>query len=290
MDHRENTSITYSSAIRKYHFFCRGLGVEQGGKHITERQLCEMCWLFCHSCKHTGLDSWVSAIADYHEKHNFPKLPRGKYYQRTKKSLANVFGQIDVRAPAVPISERQLLAIALLLDPNDIDHAEFWLACLMGFQGLLRASEFCDGALSWANLRAIQHGMRITIPFSKTKLTPTAISVGSRTDRLNIFTAVADVLRLKPAADPSEPVISLSYSQFNGMLKRFYEQAFGTCLGISSHSLRRGGTSAMVAAGVPEEIIMRQGRWSSRAWREYIDLTAAQQLAATRALQRGFVL
>ena len=42
----------------------------------------------------------------------------------------------------------------------------------------------------------------------------------------------------------------------------------------------------MVVAGVPEEVIMRHGRWTSRAWREYIDLTAAQQLAATRALQR----
>jgi len=114
MDLREGSSVTYSSAIKKYHFFCRGLGVEDNGKHITERQLCLLCWLFCQNCKHTGLDSWISAIADYHEKHNFPQLPRGKYYQRTKKSLANIFGQIDVRAPAVPISERQLLAIAFV--------------------------------------------------------------------------------------------------------------------------------------------------------------------------------
>ena len=114
----------------------------------------------------------------------------------------------------------------------------------------------------------------------------TSISVGRRSDRLDIFSAVERVLLLNGARDPSDPVVSLSYDQFNSMLKHFYTLAFGTCLGISSHSLRRGGTSAMVAAGVPEEVIMRQGRWGSRAWREYIDLTAAQQLAATRALQR----
>ena len=119
--------------------------MENNGANITERQLCMLCWLFCQGCKHTGLDSWISAIADYHEKHDFPQLPRGKYYQRTKKSLTNIFGQIDVRAPAVPVSERQLLAIALLLDPEDAGHAEFWLGCLLGYQGLLRASEFCSG-------------------------------------------------------------------------------------------------------------------------------------------------
>jgi hypothetical protein len=287
MDLREGSSATYSSAVKKYRFFCRGLGVENGGANITERQLCMLCWLFCQGCKHTGLDSWISAIADYHEKHDFPQLPRGKYYQRTKKSLTNIFGQIDVRAPAVPVSERQLLAIALLLDPEDAGHAEFWLGCLLGYQGLLRASEFCSGALTWANLREIHFGLRITVPFSKTKLTPTSISVGRRSDGLDIFAAVERVLLLNGSGNHSDPVISLSYDQFNSMLKHFYTLAFGSCLGISSHSLRRGGTSAMVAAGVPEEVIMRQGRWGSRAWREYIDLTAAQQLAATRALQRG---
>ena len=136
--------------------------------------------------------------------------------------------------------------------------------------------------MTWANLREIHFGMCITVPFSKTKLTPASSCVGQRSD---IFSAVANVLRLGGTSEPGAPVISLSCDRFNGMLKHFYKLAFGTCLGVSSHSLHRGGTSAMVAAGVPEEVIMRHGRWTFRAWREYIDLTAAQ-LAATRALQR----
>ena len=134
-----------------------------------------------------SLDSWISAIADHHERNNLPQLPRGKYFRRTRASLHNIFGQIDVRTPAVPVSERQLTAISLLLDPNDPKHAEFWLGCLLGFQGLLRASEFCGGALTWSQLREIHNGMRITIPFSKTKLTPTSIAVGSRLDSEDIF-------------------------------------------------------------------------------------------------------
>ena len=61
--------------------------------------------------------------------------------------------------------------------------------------------------------------MCITVPFSKTKLTPSSVCVGQRPDGLDIFSAVANVLRLNGTREPSAPVISLSYDQFNGMLK-----------------------------------------------------------------------
>ena len=97
---------------------------------------------------------------------------------------------------------------------------------------------------------------------------------------------MTNVLRLSGPAKSDGAVISLSYDKFNTMFKLFYKRAFGTSMGVSSHSLRRGGTTAMVAAGVREELIMKHGRWVSSTWREYIDLTHAQQLVATQALLR----
>ena len=41
----------------------------------------------------------------------------------------------------------------------------------------------------------------------------------------------------------------------------------------------------MLACGVPEAVIMQMGRWTSRAWRDYIDLSAEQQLFVLRSLQ-----
>ena len=40
--------------------------------------------------------------------------------------------------------------------------------------------------------------------------------------------------------------------------------------GISTHSLRRGGTTALALAGVPEAFIQAHGRWSSLEYRKYI--------------------
>jgi hypothetical protein len=286
LDIRAGSATTYGSAVKKYLFLCGGLNIYNDSQPITEAQLCSLCWLYCHSNKHTGLSSWISAIADYHKREGYQDLPRHQLYERNRRSLANIYGQIDVVAPAVPISERQLLTILLLLDPEDEEHAQFWLGCLLGYQALLRASEFCSGALTWKGVQQISQGLQLTIPFSKTKRTPVAIAVAFRSGLICITRAIANRLRLSREIRESDPVVSLSYDKFNTMLKSFYEQAFGSRLGISSHSLRRGGTSAMVASGVREELIMKHGRWNSKAWRQYIDLTPAQQLAATQSLQR----
>ena len=179
LDIRSGTARSYGSAIRKYLFFCWGLGIYLDHQPITEEQLCSMCWFYCPSNKHTGLSTWISAIADYHKREQYPELPRHKLYDRTR-SLANIFGQIDVRAPAVPISEQQLLCMLALLDPNDPVHAEFWLGCLLGYQALLRGSEFCSGALEWKDIKQLAKGLQITVPFSKTHRTPVAVGCLSR--------------------------------------------------------------------------------------------------------------
>ena len=68
--------------------------------------------------------------ADYHRREQYPELPRRKLYNRTRNSLVNIFGQLDVRAPAVPISEQQLLCILALLDPDDpVMLNSGWVVC-----------------------------------------------------------------------------------------------------------------------------------------------------------------
>ena len=39
---------------------------------------------------------------------------------------------------------------------------------------------------------------------------------------------------------------------------------------MASHSLRRGGASAYVAAGLSDEHIERFGRWTSAAYKAYV--------------------
>ena len=45
------------------------------------------------------------------------------------------------------------------------------------------------------------------------------------------------------------------------------------------HSWRRGGTTAMFAAGVAETLIQSHGRWASLTYRMYLDTTVSLQHA-----------
>jgi integrase len=68
------------------------------------------------------------------------------------------------------------------------------------------------------------------------------------------------------------------------MLKRLHKQAFGSALGITTHGLRRAGATHLVELGLPEHVIMAIGRWTSRSWRDYIDLDVSQHLVLYRSL------
>lgn len=54
-----------------------------------------------------------------------------------------------------------------------------------------------------------------------------------------------------------------------------------------SHSLRRGGVTAAVAAGVQMHVIARHGNWRSNAVFAYVSDTVLQRLAVSRALIGG---
>ena len=136
-DIKRKTKITYSSAVSKYLDFCQGLGVQHEQHNLTEKQMCKLCWLYCHDCKETRLASWVSAISDYHMRQGWAPLPRGLRYARTRKAIKNIFGQVDLRAPAVPISKAQLLLIRDQLDLSDLKHAMFWLGCFCVLQAIM---------------------------------------------------------------------------------------------------------------------------------------------------------
>ena len=80
----------------------------------------------------------------------------------------------------------------------------------------------------------------------------------------------------KELADLEAPLLMLdsgeaiSNVQVNDELKDAAES-----LGLSrdryaSHSLRRGGATAMAAAGVHHEVIRRWGRWLSDTWKRYV--------------------
>ena len=52
----------------------------------------------------------------------------------------------------------------------------------------------------------------------------------------------------------------------------------------ATHSPRRGGATAMAAAGIPTEVIRRWGRWFSDCWRRYVSGTAEEREDLSRTM------
>ena len=144
--------------------------------------------------------------------------------------------------------------------------------------------------------------MSITVLYSKTSLAPQVVTVSARTDALcpvRAFLAYRAFLAREslPVAD-DDAVFVVRYAgsraglmtqqQFILQLKAHLSAAFPlrNMDGYAGHSFRRGGATALLLAGVPADIVQAHGRWSSEAFRLYLDTVHSHhvRLAATRAL------
>ena len=81
---------------------------------------------------------------------------------------------------------------------------------------------------------------------------------------------------------------TMKYRQFLGTLKALFTKAAGhRAEDIGTHSLRRGGTTAKIAAGIDTRLVKFLGRWrSDKAFSGYIDAGVTAQLCA-EAVERS---
>jgi integrase len=199
-------------------------------------------------------------------------------FYTTQTGLKNIFMQLDHLRPATPLTIKDLFTLVLSLDLTKKSDAEFWFATVLGFQGLLRASEFVAGRLKRGHFRFRNWGILLTVPFSKKNLRPVQIGLVARNDALCPVRAAAHLFKNRGGVSAEAIIYPHCYSTFNNALQRRCQQAGITKTGISSHSLRRGGATALFRAGVRAESIMAHGRWSSDAYKAYIDFDSAEEL------------
>ena len=79
-------------------------------------------------------------------------------------------------------------------------------------------------------------------------------------------------------------VVSLTKAVFGDFTKRLATAIGLPSEGFSGRSFRRGGASDAFDKGVAGELIQRIGDWVSPVYRVYIDISPAQQLAASRRM------
>jgi hypothetical protein len=170
---------------------------------------------------------------------------------------------------------------------------------LFSFYGLLRLRECVSPRLTWDLVRQHEWGMEIVVPFSKTNLRPVSIRIVSRPDSycpVRAFVQYRSATHVKLRA-PSMPFFrqhsdrstaldtDSALADLKSRLLSVLHVPAASDYGW--HSWRRGGTTALFLAGVPDSLIAIHGRWLSLTYRRYFDpsihftLPTATLLAAT---------
>ena len=266
----KGTRTTYSSHANTYIRYCGVLQIDPF-EPITERDLCLICWLWCRDNQVTGIPSWLSGVEYFCRQHRLPRLPRGADYKENLQTLELIFGQLDVATPAATLSETELirvcLAYSVLFGPAQA--AELIAASLWCYGGLFRASEVV-WRMQARDIERFDWGVRVTLPYSKKIRTPVKVHL-VRTGGL--LCPVAAFERMPAHRGPisgNESLFRFSYDFFNASLGKAAAKA--GVERVTTHSLRRSGTTALFLAGAPAEMIMAHGRWRSDCYRKYVDL------------------
>jgi integrase len=149
-----------------------------------------------------------------------------------------------------------------------------------------------DGEM--ADVTPHRWGVSLTIPFSKTSLIPTTVDIVRRDDQLCPLLAYQSYWALLPVGRraPLSPFFlqsptsssPLTDTQFIKRVRSLVRSALHR--DPSTYAFRRGGTTALLLAGVPEATIALHGRWRSLAYRGYLDVQHSRRLrlAATAQL------
>jgi integrase len=286
---RPSSHRTYTSILKHYFFFCAATAVDSAIA-IDERRLCAAAISFCSRCSVNSLPNFVSALQWWHTNQAYGPLPRGPTYKRVQRGLRSVFGQFDKQQPAHALSLANLSHILATLDLDRYEDARNWCAILFAFYGLLRIGEYTGDAM-FLRVRGVviaDDGITLTIPWSRTDTSPVNVRIAARNDLLCPVRAARHFSSFfKSTRSPDSAFFTtrtdtdraISNQDFIGWLKGRATAIGISATNVSGHSLRRGGTTDLFLAGVPESVLALHGRWRSECYRRYFASTTPQFMA-----------
>lgn len=250
---------------------------------------------YVRDCKVTGLEQYVSALNNWSLSHNLGELPRNYLYQKVRRGIHNFFGLSETTTPKHALSLDDLYAMRSHMDLSQFLDARDWCAYVFAFFGLLRLREYTDGRLQFQHVQRFHWGIQLTIPFSKTSLQPVHVKLASRPDSFCPLKAFdAYVLHIPSQLHlPSSPFFRSSATTTDVLSAQTFVRDLKFRVSrylrrdpdpYAGHSFRRGGTTALLMADVPETIVAAHGRWRSDAYKRYFEFRSSQQLLPTLKL------
>ena len=250
----------------------------------------------------------ISAIRSLHVDH-------GKYLKlenmwRLKRVLDGVDRTIGVKAPvrAAPLTTELLNRVATTIDFNNHNDRVFFAICTTATYGLLRLAEVVANTAAGPHPLLRQHlqvingkELLLTVARSKTDQLAQGFQLplaANGTLSCPVHALVLQYINRSPfiTASPHTPLFLLEHNQAptrDWVVKRL-RLAIGK-LGLqpqqfSGHSFRRGGTTSLAHAGVPDHLIQQMGRWKSATYQAYIEPHQDMLAKASRTMAKSGVV
>ena len=255
---------------------------------------------YARSHKVTTLSTFMSGVANYYADHDLGQLQRGRRYQQTMKGVSNFFGLAESTQPKAAIEWSQLVRLVDHLDsaPTSASFESARDRCLylFSFYALLRLREIVGTRFTWQHVIEHEWGLELIVPYSKTNLRPAPVRIVARPDAYcplrayHAYRQHTDRRLLAPALPVFRAHIDRSTPLDTAAALSAFKQRLASVLQVDPslygwHSWRRGGTTALFLAGVPDSLIAAHGRWLSLTYRRYFDSSVHCTLPTARLLQ-----
>ncbi|KAJ6605156.1 DNA breaking-rejoining enzyme [Mycena vulgaris] len=244
------------------------------------------------------VSSWLSGLQLWHQVNGAPWYG-GDILLRTKKGVSKLAPASSRRPPRDPVSFNHMLVLRDHLDLSNTLDSAIWAAATSVWRGCARLGEILiTSTTSFTPARNITRGcemkrgtatnghkfLQYKLPWTKTQLAAGDWLFLTEThDAVNAVAAVEHHLVVNANVPTDAPLFAyetatgwapLTRDAFMTQCNAIWENAgMGALYG---HGLRIGGTTDLLLSGVDPWIVMKQGRWSSKAfllyWRNIEDI------------------
>lgn len=288
---RPGTRNNLKSQVSCYYNFCDKYHLND--LPADSKQLTRFA-VYLHSEKNLKPDTISNYLSGVKTLHGLMELPipetDGWIHKAVFKGMKSRNKQ--PRRQAEAITPQILKLISQQVDQTDDLELVAWVAVLIGFHCLLRASNLTTRSAAAFNpqenllrqdFRMHDKLLLVHIKWTKTLqyrerklLIPVIPFADADINAVAWFQFMVSRIRAPPTAPafaiPSKRGLTpLTYSQLAGKLKKWTSACGLDSSRYTSHCLRRGGASWLDEQGVPESVIAVLGDWRTTAFKNYID-------------------
>ena len=314
----QSTWSTYRTSLNKLRQFSQDTQIQTNLPLPNEVGLAFVAWLLDSGLSAATVDSYISGIKQVHLAAglNPPDLrtPLVSTVIKGKRNLDNNDKRAGNKTTRIPITPNMLRYLKTFLKKSEHsshDKNLLWATVTTCFSGGLRCGEIlCKKKHKYdPDTDMLNKYLKITTLSDTSEIEIVQLTLRSEKQNQSGTPTVLDIYPSSSSLCPVRSVkkwrqsvtdtpdslpafrwedgSNLTARELNRFLKSALQPFLaGTNKTVSGHSLRIGLTSCLGSLGFSEEEIMSAGRWSSRAYKSYLQLPRTRRLEMARAIAK----